>query len=401
MRAHSPEAGRHPVAKRNRGLLLTTEGERVKRYFLVPVLAAMWLAASSTLTFGQSAPRGTPYKIGFTAPLTGPLASISNEYVPALELAIADVNRRGGVKGHPLQLVVEDTLGSPQGGVAALRKLAQVDGVQAIVTIYTNVATAQIPLADQLKVPILAPVEGVGIMSAGQYSFAHAVTYPDIAPFFRDYWRKVKAKRVFAFLGNNGYGQSVAPVVRDTARSAGAEYEQVLVDLGSTDFRGVALRAKEFNPDQILVSIQGSSLETSVIRQLRELDVNTQLIEPGTFYQSKTWREGAGPYAEGMIFGGLFVNPAVSGDFVRAYRAKVGSDPVYGAAEFYDMVMMYADAFGKVGYNGEALRGALASMSGVPSIFGGTISMQSNHYTKISAVGIWQVRAGKLVPLKI
>jgi branched-chain amino acid transport system substrate-binding protein len=373
----------------------------LKRFFFVPVLAAVWIAAQSTISSGQSAAPGAPYKIGFTAPLTGPLASLSAEYVPALELAIADINRRGGVKGHPLQLVTEDTQGSPQGGVAALRKLVQIDGVQAAVTIYTNVATAQIPLADQLKIPIIAPVEGVGVMSAGQYSFAHAITFPDIAPFFQNYWRKVKAKRVFAFLGNNGYGQSVAPVVREAARSAGAEYEQVLVDLNSTDFRGVATRAKEFNPDQILITIQGSALETSVIRQLRELDVTAQLVEPGTFYQSKSWREGAGPYAEGMIFGGLYVNPAVSGAFVRAYRARVGSDPVYGAAEFYDMAMMLANAIARSEYKGEAIRGALLTLRGVPSIFGGQIEMQDNHYTKISAVGLWQVRAGNLVPVKI
>jgi branched-chain amino acid transport system substrate-binding protein len=367
---------------------------------LVSLLTVSLVVVTSALGSGQTAPRGTPYKIGFTAPLTGPLATITAEYVPALELAVSEVNRRGGVKGHPLQLVTEDTQGTPQGGVAALRKLVQVDGVQAVVTVYTNVATAQIPLADQLHVPILAPVEGVGVMSAGQYSFAHAVTFPDIAPHFRDYWRSVKAKRIFAFLGNNGYGQSVAPVVRDAAKSTGAEYDQAFVDLNSTDFRGVAARAKEFNPDQVLITIQGSALETQVIRQLRELDVTAQLVEPGTFYQSKTWREGAGPYAEGMIFGGLYVDPAISRDFIRSYHAKVGSDPVYGAAEFYDMVMMFAWAIDHSDYKGEAIRGALVSLRGVPSIFGGKIEMQENHYTKISAVGLWQVKAGKLVPVK-
>ena len=371
----------------------------MKRSALWSLLIVVGVVAAGTVSSGQTAPRGTPYKIGFTAPMTGPLASLTAEYVPALELAVADTNLHGGVKGHPLQLVVEDSQGTPQGGIAALRKLAEVDGVQAAVSIYTNVVTAQIPLADELKVPIIGPVEGVGVMSAGQYSFAHAVTFPDIAPHFLNYWRKAKAKRIFAFLGNNGYGQSIAPVVRDTARSAGAEYDEVFVDLGSTDFRGVVTRAKQFNPDQILLSIQGAGIETSVLRQLRELDVTTQIVEPGTFYQSKSWREGAGPYAEGMIFGGLFVNPAVSRDFVHAYNARVGSDPVYGAAEFYDMVKMFAYAIDKGGYKGESIRSALLSLRDVPSIFGGKIEMQSNHYTKVTAIGLWQVRGGKLVPV--
>src|SRR5580692_4265040 len=125
------------------------------------LLGILWLAFGTSVSLAQPA---NPYKLGMTYPLTGPQAAIAAEYVPAVQLAIADVNRHGGVKGHPLQLVTEDSQGSPQAGVAAMRKLVQVDGVQAIMTIYTNVVTAQIPLAEQLKVPILAPVQSPDLM---------------------------------------------------------------------------------------------------------------------------------------------------------------------------------------------------------------------------------------------
>lgn len=71
-----------------------------------------------------------PYKIGVTFPLTGPLTTSGTQYVPAAEVAVSHVNRAGGIHGHPLQLVVEDSLGTPEGGIAAMRKLVQVDGVQ-------------------------------------------------------------------------------------------------------------------------------------------------------------------------------------------------------------------------------------------------------------------------------
>jgi len=41
-----------------------------------------------------------PYKIGVTFPLTGPLAASGLQYLPAIEVAVAQVNRRGGVNGR-------------------------------------------------------------------------------------------------------------------------------------------------------------------------------------------------------------------------------------------------------------------------------------------------------------
>lgn len=97
-----------------------------------------------------------PYRIGLTYPLAGPFATNAETSLPAIELAVADVNEKGGVKGHPLQHDPEDTAGTPAGGVESFRKLTQVDGVQAVMTIYTNVVEAQIPLADRLHVPSIS-----------------------------------------------------------------------------------------------------------------------------------------------------------------------------------------------------------------------------------------------------
>ena len=372
----------------------------MRRADLIPLIAGSGVGVTIGIAGAQTAPTGTPYKIGLTAPLTGPLSSIGASFVPALQLAVADVNRRGGVKGHPLEVVVEDTQGTPQGGVAALRKLADVDGVRACVTGFSNVIGAQIPLSNQLHIILLAPLESAGVMSAGQYSFSHAVTFPELAPYFRAYWQHVKAKRVFAFLANNAYGQSIAPFVADAAKAGGAAYDQAFVDLSATDVRGVVARAKEFNPDQVFVAIQGTLLEPAVIRALREVDVTAQIVVPGTWFQQRSWRAAAGPYAEGIVFGGLVVDPVKAHDFYHAYLDKTGNEPNYGDAELYDMGHMLAYAIRKGGYDGDGMRKALLTMRGVRSVFGGDVAMQEDHYSKFSSLGLWQVRVGKLVSVK-
>src|SRR5471032_1720980 len=147
-----------------------------------------------------------PYKIGLTVPLSGPLAVSGQEFLNGVELAVAHINAAGGVNGHPLQLRTEDSLGSPAGGVASMRKLVQVEGVQALLTSYTNVVGAQIPLADELKVPILGSIQAPGMMSRSPYTFSHAETVTSTAGLFSEYWKGHKNKRVYAFIPNNALG---------------------------------------------------------------------------------------------------------------------------------------------------------------------------------------------------
>jgi branched-chain amino acid transport system substrate-binding protein len=337
-----------------------------------------------------------PYRIGASIPMTGPLVLSVKESFAGAELALEDINRRGGVNGHPLQLVAEDSQGSPQAGVAAMRKLVQVDGVKVMFTLYTNVVTAQIPLADQLKVPFMTMVEVPGVVSKGLYGFDHASNGGLTVPVLREYWRKTKVKRIFAFLGNNAFGQGYSALLKPAALAIGAEYSEAFLDLNETDFRGVVTRAKEFNPDVVLATAQGGAAETTVLRQVRELGMTVTMYTPTNNFDQKTWRDAMGPYAEGMIFAGLNVDPVAGRDFIRAYKAKMGYSPGYQAGEAWDIMRIMAYALGKAGYDSEGVRKEFAALKDFPSVLGGTLTMGDDHYTQIGAVALWHVKHGKI-----
>jgi ABC-type branched-subunit amino acid transport system substrate-binding protein len=121
------------------------------------------------------------------------------------------------------------------------------------------------------------------------------------------------------------------------------------------------------------------------------------MYNAAVFYQERSWRVAVGAYSEGMYFAGVAVPDGIAHAFIAAYRAKTGYTPDYNAAQLYDMVKMYAAAIAKSSYDGQAIRNAIVSSTGVPSVFGGTITMGPNHYTVTSSVGLWQVRGGRLV----
>jgi ABC-type branched-subunit amino acid transport system substrate-binding protein len=282
-----------------------------------------------------------------------------------------------------------------------MRKLAQVDGIQAFITIYTNVVTAQMPLADALHVPALSTVESPGLVSKSQYSFAHSPTITVQMPIVKKYWQAAGYKRVAVALGNNALGLTIAPYIKSAASDLGMDYSEVFFDLTATDYRGLIAKIKDFNPDVMLVAAQGSVAETTMIRQIRELGLTMPLFLPTNNFQEANWRNALGTAVEGLYLVGPNVTEETSGPFVRAFRAKNNQDPTYISAQVYDLVSIYANAIGQAGYNGPAIRDAIANLRGVKSVMGGMIVMGADHFSVNGAIKIWRVTGGKLVDAQL
>jgi branched-chain amino acid transport system substrate-binding protein len=351
--------------------------------------------------FAARAQGNAPYKLGVTWPLTGPFAGVGAEFLKGGQIATEDINAAGGIKGRKLQLLIEDSAGTPQGGVAAYRKLVQVDGVQAIWTIFTNVVTAQIPLSDELKIPTMGSLEAPGLFTRSEYSFSHAPTWDKDLPLMVTYWKSHNIKRVYGLLTNSAMGALQSPAVKAAVTQMGGEYNESLLDPNVTDFRGVLERVRAANPQVVLMTGQGSSIEATALKQGRELGIGADFWNLGNSLASKTFRDTIGPFSERMVVGGLSLDPSnpATNAYARKFRAALGYLPTYPSAECYDVVKIFAWAIDKAGYNGPAIRDAIATMKGVPSVLGGTITMGSDHYSVFTNIGLWQVKSGKLVKI--
>lgn len=77
------------------------------------------------------APRGTPLRVALIANQTGKLPSGEENSVPVAQAWAKAVNAKGGIAGHPVDVVVADTKGDPATATAAVRKVTQDDGIVA------------------------------------------------------------------------------------------------------------------------------------------------------------------------------------------------------------------------------------------------------------------------------
>ncbi len=96
----------------------------MKRFALVVVMACI-LALVAAPVFAAS----HMIKVGVLLPLTGKHAKFGEIEKQSFEMAVAEINKAGGVNGKMIELIIEDTQGKPDIGRSAMEKLITQDKV--------------------------------------------------------------------------------------------------------------------------------------------------------------------------------------------------------------------------------------------------------------------------------
>src|ERR1700679_100174 len=95
----------------------------------------------------------TPVRIGMVDPLTGVYAAIAQSEVVGAKFATEEINKKGGILGRQVELLVEDSANDVGTGVQKARKLIERDGVNFIVgDVNSGIAIAIAQVTSEKKV---------------------------------------------------------------------------------------------------------------------------------------------------------------------------------------------------------------------------------------------------------
>jgi branched-chain amino acid transport system substrate-binding protein len=129
------------------------------RIALVPMIRARF-GLALILIFGSisslPARAGDPIKIGFSAQLTGPLASSGKANLLAQQIWTDEINAKGGLLGRTVQLVHYDDQSSASTVPAIYAKLLDIDKVDLLMGAASNVVVAAMPMVIQRNKLIMA-----------------------------------------------------------------------------------------------------------------------------------------------------------------------------------------------------------------------------------------------------
>lgn len=294
------------------------------------------LAAASALgTFsvgGAHAAAGTrPYKIGFAAPLTGPVAPEGISMQRGFDLAIETMNAAGGIAGQKIDVVAQDTQGVPAVAGTVVKKFIQEDQVDLILGTITgdeeDVASA---LCAQAGVPILFPEHGfwhqycnATTVMMGENSFdLNAPLVPFIADKF--------GKKFFLIGSDFSYPHAYLNVAKGYMKDAGVTVlDEVYAPLGTADWSSMIAKIKSANPDVIYSAVVGGDA-IAFVKQAESLG-----LLPGAHLTGDTLQAEFYP-PMGKAIDGQYACVRYSEDiqtasnkaFIADYTKKYGPGPI-------------------------------------------------------------------------
>lgn len=299
-----------------------------------------------------------PVKLGNINAITGDYAYYGEWEKSGIDLALEEINCRGGINGRPVEVIREDDRADPVCSMEAVNKLIHVDKVQAIVgLIRSDNLIADAPFAKKNKVVLLSTGAGaVTVPSAGGYVFQ---IYPITSQIGK---RLVEAaaqrgnKTAAVIYINNAYGMDLTKTIRREAPAAGIE---ILAAEGyksdNKNFAGQLSRIKAKKPN--VVFMLGFPVEMGLIlKQARELRISANFFAPDTF-AGPIVESVAGDAAEGIVY--VMPNDTFPPEFIDNFKKKHGSLPNHFSALGYDALNLLALAIGRGGYNGEAIKNEL------------------------------------------
>jgi branched-chain amino acid transport system substrate-binding protein len=334
------------------------EGDMKWLWFIAVTGAAAVLAAG----FGRSSSSGAsaakaPINIGTLTSLTGPFTAWGVEVRDGMQLAVKQINAKGGIHGRKLNLVVGDDQSSPNGGIDAFRRLTEQEHVVAIGgVISSDVALATARLAEGAQLPIFLVKAGASeiLTRSSRYTFRTCLpAAAEVAVPILQYARKHKFTRVGAIIADYAWGQAIKSSLESTfARAPNIKLSIQVAPVRTTDFTPY-LRALSDARPQLLVATGHPPGSGAILTQSGQLGLGVPVT--GAYAPFSVIAKAAGPAAERRWSDFKCENVASRGykTLARKFLKAYPNDTFFedDALAGYAIVKIVAQAIGKVGDN--------------------------------------------------
>lgn len=298
---------------------------------------------------------GETVKIGFIGSLTGVDPDYGESMKNGLELAIKEINENGGISGKNIEIIYEDGK-CIEGAKAAsaAQKLINIDNVNIIIDGSCSTGLlAYAPLAEEQEVLVItAGATSNDVTYAGDYIFRNVPSSSIAGSLIASIANEFGQSNFAIISENSDYAKTMRDSAVQTANEIGLNIvfdEQFSAN--TTDFRTLLIKIKNAEPDALLVNPQSGELATQIIKQAREIGLDTQ------FYMNYFTNPSvvkAGPFMNGVLVTDL---PSLDNQggkgmrFLEKYEERFDTRPPYQFSSVlaYDLGYLITEAIEKVG----------------------------------------------------
>jgi branched-chain amino acid transport system substrate-binding protein len=349
-------------------------------------------------------------KIGAITSLTGRFATFGKMQKAGFQVALDEINARGGVNGNKLELSLEDDASDTNKALSAAEKLVN-EKVPVIIGAYSSGITK--PLSQYLarvKVPLVVAtaVDETITKPGNAYTFRVNNQSSVYSRSLSELFGKLNAnkpgsiKTVAILTSNDAFGKSVqADAVSLFGKAGPTVVGKDTYDQGLSDFRPILNRYRAANPDAVIIASYEQDA-VAIARQIKEVGLAPKLVAGvATGFALPSFLEGAGSAADNMVVAAVWnsdVKYSGAQNLYARLKKVLGEEPSQHAAQSYAAMMAVADAVRQGGTSPEAAQQALLKVK-ISTPFGPVLFRNFGGYqNQNSVVGlITQIQNGKFV----
>ncbi len=318
----------------------------------------------TTTAGGALAQADKPIKIGIS---TAVAVQVGRDAIDCANLAIEEINAKGGVLGRKLQAVVADETENPEQGIAAIKKLTSDEKVDVIVGGYTSgVTLAQLPHISAAKTIYV----GVGAASPAitqkvKQDYDHYKYIFRISPvnsvrlahsvvgYVTDFVKGELGIDSVAMIGESAkWVQDLLPVLKKGVEQGGVKVKMSEVfDTSTTDFSPILSKVKASGAQYLVVILSHAS---SDVFAKQWYDARFPIPYGGIDVKSQDAdffaRVGGKSIGE-VNYLSIMRTPLSPRTipFLDKFKQRYNRNPVYTGTGTYDGIYAYAEAVQRAG----------------------------------------------------
>jgi branched-chain amino acid transport system substrate-binding protein len=308
------------------------------------------------------------YKVGALFAVTGPAAWLGTPERNTAKMIEEEVNAAGGINGHPLEIIIEDTVGDATRTVTAAKKLITKDEVLAIVGPSRSGTTmAVIPIVEEAEIPLIscAAAEAI-VVPVKRWVFKTPQKDSDAAIRIYEHMNEEGITQIAIITGTTGFGDQGRQQLKKFAPEFGIT---IVADetYGPEDSDMTAQLTKiKAREAQAVVNWSIVAGQVIVAKNMRQLGMEIPLYQSHGFGNIK-FAQTAGEAGEGIIFpcGRLLALATLPDDHPQKevllrykweYETKYGEDVSTFGGHAWDALQLVIMALREVGPDREAIR---------------------------------------------
>ncbi|MGI6160520.1 MAG: ABC transporter substrate-binding protein [Christensenellales bacterium] len=313
--------------------------------------------------------------IGVSTAITGASPLDGERTRQGVELAVEEINAKGGVLGRKLKLVIEDDQNEAAVAVNVANKLMNEDIVAMLGPQKSGNAAAIQAIAAEKQVPFLTGGTSPSLVTFdNDYLFRIRASDQMVAQVAAKFAvEELDAKNIGILYNNDDYGTGGQKVVEAYLTEINVPFVQEGHNTGDKDSTGQLMKLKNAGVDAIVLWTHAPEAAV-IVRQIQELGLNVPIVASPTLTNQDFLNLVDASMVEGHYSVADFSvdDPREElQDYVKNVKEKYDLVPELFMTTYYDGVYIIADAIERAGSTDrEAVRQALMETKDLQGVMG-------------------------------